>query len=195
MKKLIIYAVLMLLFFSPATAVSGSKKAPPKSGDAFPAITLPTPQAPEYRSYLGLSGDEDSFAVQNIKTQILIIEIFSMYCPHCQREAPEVNALYEKTKKHEELTDRIKIIGLGVGNSSLEVDVFRKKYDIVFPLFPDPEFKIYERVGAVRTPYFFALTINDKGPARVIYSELGGINGAENFLEKILHLSSTAAEE
>ncbi|HMA68008.1 MAG TPA: TlpA disulfide reductase family protein [Desulfosalsimonadaceae bacterium] len=189
MKKLSLFTVLLLLFFSLPSASAASKKAPPKADDAFPAIALPMPQSPEHQNYLGLSGDKNSFAIQNIQTKVLIIEIFSMYCPHCQREAPEVNALYRNIRNNADLADSIKIIGIGVGNTAFEVDVFRKKYDIAFPLFADPEFTIYERLGSVRTPYFFVLTITENGPGKVIYAELGGIDGAKNFLEKILHLT------
>ena len=50
----------------------------------------------EHQEYLGVSGSPgELFAVKDIDTDILLIELFSMYCPFCQEEAPSVNELYE----------------------------------------------------------------------------------------------------
>ncbi len=178
-------AILMLLFFSPWASFAGDSNGPPKSGDVFPDISLPLPEAAEHRAYLGLPEDAGSFKTECIKTRILIIEIFSMYCPHCQREAPEVNTFYESIVNNEALRDRIKMIGIGAGNSEYEVEVYRTTYNVAFPLFPDPDYKIHKRLGEVRTPYFFGIAVNARGPDQVFYSELGGLDGAERFLEHI----------
>jgi hypothetical protein len=87
------------------------------------------------------------------------------------------------------LKGKIKIIGIGAGNSSFEIDIFRKKYNVLFPLFPDNDFAVHKRIGEVRTPYFIALKINGDGSHKVIYSKLGGIEKADQFLELMIRLS------
>ncbi len=161
---------------------------PPEKGEMLPDLTLALPANPVHRDYLGLSKG-DTFKISEIKAGVVIIEIFSMYCPYCQRDAPNVNSLFNMIEGNSGLKDKIKIIGIGAGNSSFEVDIFRKKYNVLFPLFPDNEFIIHKRVGEVRTPYFIALKINRDGSHKVIYSKLGGIEKADQFLELLLKLS------
>jgi peroxiredoxin len=161
---------------------------PPEKGEALPDISLGLPDNPVHRDYLGLSKG-DTFKISEIKARVVIIEIFSMYCPHCQRDAPNVNSLFNMIEGNSGLKGQIKIIGIGAGNSSFEVDIFSKKYNVLFPLFPDNEFIIHKRVGEVRTPYFIALKIHEDGSHKVIYSKLGGIERADQFLELMLKLS------
>ena len=51
---------------------------PPAEGGVLPPIELGIPQSPEYRQYLGLRGDT-TFTIPEIKAEIVLIEIFSMY--------------------------------------------------------------------------------------------------------------------
>ena len=194
MRKLRLAALLLLLFF-PAVLSAGEKKAPPEAGDEFPAVSLPVPEAAEHRDYLNIDRETGSFDIGRIDAEILIIEIFSMYCPHCQREAPAVNALYERIEAGAGLKGKVKLIGIGAGNSAYEVKVFREKYKVPFPLFSDPDFEIYGRLGDVRTPYFFAVALRSEGPATVIYSELGAIEAPERFLEQITRAAQTLLED
>jgi thiol-disulfide isomerase/thioredoxin len=155
----------------------------------LPDFTLAVPDNPGYRGYLGLSKGNNTFKIPEIKATVVIIEIFSMYCPHCQRDAPNVNSFFNMIENNSGLKGKIKIIGIGAGNSSFEIDIFRKKYSVLFPLFPDNDFVVHKHIGEVRTPYFIALKINRDGSHKVIYSKLGGIEKADQFLELMLKLS------
>jgi thiol-disulfide isomerase/thioredoxin len=135
-----------------------------------------------------------TFQIPEIKAKVVIIEIFSMYCPYCQREAPEVNKLYRAVEGDPNLRGKIKLIGIGAGNSQFEVGVFRKTYKVPFPLFPDEDFSLHKCFGETRTPYFIAIQIYENGTHKVIYSKLGGIEGAEKFLKQITQLSGLGAE-
>ena len=168
---------------SAKTAVTASK-----TNDSFPVLELPIPKEEQGKSYLGLSGS-GKFNTTQIKTKILIIEIFSMYCPYCQREAPEINRLYSIIEKSPDLKGKIKLIGIGAGNSPFEVQVFKEKYTVPFPLFSDEHFTLHKCFGEVRTPYFIGVKINDDGSHRIFYSKLGEFKGAEPFLELMLQLS------
>lgn len=62
------------LMICPAQAADN----PPAVGDTLAPIKLAVPDDPQARSYLGLSGS-GQFAVPEIQTQVVIIEIFNMY--------------------------------------------------------------------------------------------------------------------
>ena len=178
----ILLACMCIVLTAPALWAA----APPPEGGILPDFTLSTPKNGGERDYLGLSSFSGSFKIPALKTQVVLIEIFSMYCPYCQAEAPVVNRLHEKIEANSALKGKIKIMGIGVGNSAYEVDVFKNKYRIPFPLFPDKDFKIYDKVGEVRTPYFIGIRINPDGSHRVIYSRLGALGDVDQFLREIV---------
>ncbi len=173
------FILLLPLYSSAAQA--------PSAGEVLPETKFAVPQEREARSYLGLSGG-DFFEVPQIKSDVVIIEIMSMYCPFCQKEAANLNELYRMIEDNPKISKRIKMIGIGAGNSSYELKVFREKYKVPFPLIPDKDYKIHQAVGEVRTPYFIVASI-EKGIARVIYSRLGGFEDVGLFLEEVIRLS------
>lgn len=167
-------------------AIEDLKKAntPPVVGGMLPDIYLAVPVKDSDRKYLGLSGTE-YFKISQIKATVVIIEIFSFYCPYCQKSAPSVNQLYARIEQNPYLKGKVKLIGIGAGNDNSEVRIFKVKYDIPFPLFTDPEFFIHGNLGAVRTPFFIVIKINKDGTHTVIYSKLGAIKNIEGFLAEI----------
>ncbi len=176
--------LLSFLLFFPALAADK----PPEKGEQLPTISLPIPKNPDERSYLGLSGS-GLFKIPLIKAKVVVIEIFSMYCPYCQKDALRVNELYRLIENNTEIKDKIKLIGLGAGNSSYEVEVYKKTYAVPFPLFPDKDFTLHKAFGEVRTPYFMVVKINENGTHQIVHSQLGNYPGAEPFLEVVLKAS------
>ncbi|MCD6353330.1 MAG: TlpA family protein disulfide reductase [Proteobacteria bacterium] len=159
----------------------------------IPAFELAAPPEEKTLQYLGISGKE-IFKSTQIKTEVLIIEVFSMYCPHCQREAPSVNELYNEIETDSALRDKIKIIGIAAGNSSYEVDVFRKKYEIPFPLFPDKSFAVIKTLAVTETPTFVGLKVNENGDHDQFLFHVGGFEKVGKFLEKVVTSSNLKRE-
>lgn len=146
---------------------------------------LPAPDTAVHQQYLGLSTD-NPFSLGQIKARVVIIEIFSMYCPVCQREAEKVNALFRLIQSKPALKDKVKLIGIGAGNSAFEVDFFRERYSIEFPLFSDSDFSIHKKIGEVRTPHFFCLSLEENKGFSVFYSGSEAIETPEAFLQTLL---------
>ncbi len=68
----------MSVWFIMVTGALGAESTPPPEGGVLPEIILNVPENPEYREYLGLTGKK-TFKIPDIKSDIVIIEIFSMY--------------------------------------------------------------------------------------------------------------------
>ena len=189
MKRIFLYhlaALVVLVFLFDARLVEG--KSPPKKGGTMPVIKLTVPKDPAHRRYLGLS-DEGLFEISQIRGGAVIIQIFSMYCPHCQREAFRVNELYERIEKNPDARGKLKLIGIGATNSPFEVDIFRSTYKVPFPLFSDGDGSIHKSLGEVMTPYFIGMRIKNEGGHEIFYSKVGGFGEAEKFLQLILESS------
>ncbi|WP_300460481.1 redoxin domain-containing protein [Desulfobacula sp.] len=148
-------------------------------------FTLSAPKNADHKTYLGLTRD-DRFSLGQIKAEIVIIEIFSMYCPVCQREAANVNTLFDLIQNNRSLREKVKLIGIGAGNSDFEVDFFKEKYTIKFPLFSDTDFSIHKKIGEVRTPHFFGLALKGDCEYTIFYSQSGEVSDPEKFLETLL---------
>ncbi len=186
-RALYCIAIITLCTFAYSLALAGS---PPAVGGMLPDIKLSMPKDLADKNYLGLGiFGFGSFTIPEIKANVVIIEIFSMYCPYCHREAPHVNQLYEKIEQNAALKGKIKIIGIGVGNTSYEVGTFKKKFSVPFPLFNDADYVIHKMIGEVRTPYFIGVKLNPDGSHQVIYSKLGELEGVDQFLATIMSLS------
>lgn len=185
MKRALVFLALCLMVGAPR---AGHTNNTPAQGDLFPGQTLAVPESSDARTYLGIGDKTGTFAVSDIDAEVVLVEIFSMYCPYCQKEAPEVNRLHALIQDRG-LGERVKLIGIAPGNSDYEVNVFRTKFSVEFPLFPDADFVWHKCVGEVGTPYFFVLK-NEDGKSRVLYSEVGGFGSAEEFLEKVVEMGN-----
>ncbi len=156
--------------------------------DVLNDFKVQEPERPGDIAYLGLSAS-GPFFVGQVKAEVLILQIFSMYCPHCQADAPNVLALCELIDKDPKLKDRVKILGLGLNNTWYEVDFFRDKYKMPFPMIPDEQGKLQSAAKeTIRTPAYVVLRLRPGKPAEVVFTKLRAIKGVDEFLEQIRKL-------
>jgi len=187
-KKTACFAVIILVLLMAKASIA-AENSPPRVGTFLPEIELLRPDNSTELKYLGLLGSGISFKVNQIKATVVIIQIYSMYCPYCQAEAPNVNRLYAAIEDNPAFKDKFKIIGIGSGNSKFETGIYKKKYTVAFPLIPDENFKLHKILGEVRTPYFIAVILDGVKPPKVIYSKLGALESVDLFLSQIVKLS------
>ncbi len=146
-------AVILILISWSYTAISQSQEIKLiKVGDIFPETPLKAPAHPKERQYLGLPKG-NSFTVKEIKADLMLVEILSVYCPSCQRQAEAYNELFDLIENNPDTRGRIKIIGIAAGNGDIEVKDFKEKYKVHFPIISDPQFDMHRDIGGSRTPF------------------------------------------
>lgn len=198
MKSLTAILLSLLCILANTQAMAASASASPDMkplpvGQTFPDILYAGPITGAEAKDLGAGGDGNSFSLRKTKAQAIILVVFSMYCPFCQKEAPELvkmNALV----KSRGLSGKLKLVGLGAGNSPFEVNVFREKFTIPFPLIPDQEFTAYKQLGQVGTPFYYVLKRQGDGFV-IADSQLGCVTSAEAFLNTALEKTGLTKEK
>jgi thiol-disulfide isomerase/thioredoxin len=170
---------------SPPTVLAPTKEPSPEH--LVPG-ELPAPADKQQRAYLGLTAQEP-FRLEDIQVDVLLVEVFDMYCPHCQREAPHVNRLYRRIAGDPELRGRIKLIGIGIGNTSYEVSSFAKTFDVPFPLFPDRRRHFVRELAIRQTPTFVGFARQTDGGLTQILHAPGPLGDVDDFLEALLRLA------
>ncbi len=187
MGKVFFLLLFAIIFFPLSSASYAAGSGVSGEQEFLPTLELTIPENQEHRDYLGLKGNPgEIFTVQDIKSDILLIELFSMYCPFCQEEAPVINELYEMMQSLPADGPSVKIIGLGAGNSAFEVDHFRSTYDIEFPLFPDKDLSMYKALEGAGTPGFIGVKKDNGNKFVIVLRQSGGFHDKESFLEQLL---------
>lgn len=158
---------------------------------AITQVKLNVPDAPDVKAYLGIKQMSGQFMLNDIDGEILIIEIFSMYCPYCQKHAPMANKLYQAIEEGKETRGKVKLIGIGVGNSAYEVKFFKKKYGVHFPLFDDANSAVLNSIRGIRTPTYFGIRKNGK-TLSVFFTQQGPYDDAQTFLQAVLKKSGSS---
>ena len=143
-----------LLFLSSYRLPALFAQNTPAEGDMFPDLKLPLPPKMQEREYLKI--DRGPFLLSQIDSKVLIVEIFSIYCPICQKEAPIVNWLFRAISANPELESRVKVLAIGAGNSLYEIDAFRNLFKVKFPLIPDADFSVLKYWVRFEPPIFLS---------------------------------------
>jgi len=138
-----------------------------KAGDFFPDVSMQVPEDPKEKAYLGLT-EGKTFTLKQVKADLLLIEFLSVHCPTCRKQAPVYNKLFNLIENDPKTKDRIKIIGIAVGNGNLEIKDFRDKFNVLFPILPDQYFEIYHTIGLSRTPFTIYVRQGPDGHAGVV---------------------------
>jgi hypothetical protein len=185
--------VIVLLFLALNGPVFAASSSPVKGGK-LPVISLPIPKDLYEKAYLGLSG-RGFFKISQIKANGLLIKIFNLYCPICQSTAGAMTELYNQIENNPNLKGKIKLIGIGAGNSLLEVEVFKQNHDIPFPIFPDEDYRIHKVLGEVKTPFFMAVKMEKDGSHEIVHTHLGGLTDARAFLDLMVEAYGIKQED
>lgn len=152
---------------------------------SYAKIEFASPDEVEDLGYLGLAADNPAFSISEIKADIIIIEIVTAYCPHCGGKTSSLNEVYNLIETSS-YSDRIKIIGIGMSNSERELELFKEKYNIPFPLFADPENKMYAVLGRINLPHWVVLKSDHNGGIKEVYSLSQELPEPKSFLDLVL---------
>ena len=183
MKKLA-SAICLILFTFNGPLIWAKKF--PVDAHALGQIEYETPDAANDLRYLGIS-NKPLFRLPQIQSDLLIIEIFNMYCHYCQSEAPNVNRLYRIIETNPILKKRVKLVGIGVGNTPYEVNLFKKKFKVYFPLLSDPQVAIQKASEAeFRTPTFIVAKKVQGSTLKIVYVHVGRLGPPKQFLDSFI---------
>lgn len=189
-SKLLLILLAALVIISSTLINSQAADSANPENSPLPEFTLRVPDNDVYREYLGLNGEVGSeFTLADIDADVLLIELFSMYCPFCQEEAPLVNELHQAMEEYSRPDLKVKIIGLGANNSEFEVDHFRSTYNVQFPLFADPDMTMYNALEGKGTPGFIGCSRTDDENFVIVLRQSGGFYQANEFLNELLQKS------
>jgi thiol-disulfide isomerase/thioredoxin len=144
----------------------------------FPNLTFSQTLSKEEQAYLGLSSKKD-FSFQEIKGDLILVEVLSTYCANCLKQAPlfyELNSLIDKDPV---LKGNVKMIGIAAGNNLTEIESFKKTYRIPYPILSDVNFEAHAALGSPRTPFSIWVRRDAQGNGIVVNTHLGLIKSVE----------------
>jgi peroxiredoxin len=159
MKHSLIAIMFLLLLAVPARALDSRP---------FPDLELAGVLTAELKASLGVTSN--TFKLSEIKSDYLVVEAYSMYCPICQRDAPAVNELYRQVTEAD-TKGTVRFIGLGMGNSGFETGFYQTKFQVPFALFADENFAIHKALGETGTPTFYIVSLKGSSPEMLYMRE------------------------
>ena len=179
-KRSVLIPVLLglgaLLFFSGGlNDLQAQGKKFIQKGDAFPEVAFKTPSQAKDRTYLGISGG-DQFKVNDLKAEVILVEIFDVYCLPCQKQAPLYKQLFGLIQSNPAARDQIKMIGVAVGNDAAEIKKFQDHFQIPYPIVSDPKLILHEAVGGPPAPFSVIVRRDPGGKSALVADTHLGLN-------------------
>jgi hypothetical protein len=198
LKKNVLISVLLslglFLFFAGGNDLRAQGSKLIKKGEAFPEVALKTPSQAKDRTYLGISGG-DSFKVRDLKAEVILVEVFDVYCLPCQKQAPLYKQLFGMIQSNPAAKDQIKMIGIAVGNDESEIKKFQDHFQIPYPIIGDQKYVLHEAIGGPPAPFSIIVRKDPGGKSALVADTHLGLNtDMQGLFKKLQSLVSSAPQ-
>jgi peroxiredoxin len=167
-----------------------SVEAPKKLGigDNFPSCQLVILHDDTDRAYLKIQGLQKSIALEEVGSEYLYIVIYNENCLACVDEVKSFKILYQQLNDSPFLSDRVKLLAIGVGSKKRGVIAFKKENAIPYPLFGDENRSIFSCLGNPVLPTSYLIQIQPGGRRQILYVQQDHIQDVNMLVQKITSL-------
>jgi len=125
------------------------------------------------------------FSVEEVQADLIVIKYLNSNCGYCIKLLPIFDEIYRTVDQDADLRKRIKILGISVGDTSIEVDFLKKNHAIPYPVIPDTEFEAHYAMGTRRIPFIVIARKDRQGKWVVASVHVGLIFSAESFVGEL----------
>ena len=143
-------------------------------------FALPPPDSAQTQAYLGLDTMKP-FKVSDIRAKIVVIELMSARCPHCQANAPTMNDIYKTIKADSGLAD-VKVVAIAIADDKTGVETFKKQFKTPFPILLDENREISHSMSGLATPNTMVVSTEE---GKVLFTHAGVIPDADAFVKQV----------
>ena len=150
----------------------------------FPNLTFNNSLSTEERVYLGIQ-KKSTFSLNDITSPFILVDMTNTYCVSCKKNIKIFNEVYKKTLKDKNLKEKIKVIGIAIGNNKTEVDYFRNEHRILYPIIIDPEFTVHKALGEPRVPYTMFIRRDTKKKEIIFKVHKGVFESADKLVDEL----------
>ena len=151
-------------------------------GDVFPETRLTVLKADTDRPYLGLPEGATGFHLSETKPEFLLVEVYSEMCTFCMEQMTVYGQVARALESEPGLAGRVKMIGLGMGQTDRAAAGMRKEPGAPYPLFADKGQHVFKALGSPLLPALYLLR-KDKDGLRIVLFEPGHEDGLEETLD------------
>ncbi len=162
----------------------------PRSGDVFPCLSFPNALAVEEKRYLGI-GEKETFSLANIEANVLVINFLDTNCVYCIKSLSAFKEVFQKVEQDQDLRNRIKILGIGAGDTPAEIAALNEKYKIPYPIIPATEFEANRTVNEPTVPFVVVTRRDQQGEWVVATVHVGLTFSAESLAGELKAILNT----
>jgi peroxiredoxin len=179
--------LLALLLSIPPSAEDASGQStslPLRPGDPLPSLSFSNSLTSNEKKYLGI-GEKKVVSLQNVQGDLLILFVLNSYCPICATSLATFKEVFETIEANRDLKKRIKVIGISVGDTPMEVSAFRERHAIPYPIIPDTEFEVHKKLKEPAVPFILVAKKDRNGRWGVAKSQFGVDFSAESLVDEL----------
>ena len=110
----------------------------------------------------GISAQAESLSIEDLDASMVVLVVFDLYCPACQKSAGNMKRLAEQVST---AFPTVPVVGIGSGDTAFETRKFREKFKLPFVCISDREETVSDYYQVERTPSVIVLTKSGEGEA------------------------------
>jgi peroxiredoxin len=172
--NLIIALFVVGVLLTPAAAV--------QQGKSYADLCFPQAGFEADLKYLGVKSS-GSFKLDQIGAPYLVLEVMRTSCPHCQKEAGEMNKFYQLVR-NSDLKGKVRFLAAAQSSSLEEVKKFKQVHAVPFPMLADPDSTVQTALHIQGVPTVVVL----KRDGQVLRVHTGGIDSPKEALAELRKL-------